>query len=144
MGTEDIMPNKKDKTRLTGKQRAFVDHYMQSYSPSKAALAAGYETANPAKMGYNIMQSEAVKIAIQEEQDKRKESLSTVPFETVLLMLIETVNDEDLKPNERMKAADLLIKYKSQNKWESADMSQIDKYIDALKSQVGEVWKNDN
>lgn len=137
------MPIKKDKLRLNPKQQAFVDNYLLSYSPKKAAIAAGYETKHPSKIGYQVMQSEGVKHAIEKESEKRKKTLEQVPFESVLLMLIETVNDEDLKPNERMKAADLLIKYKSQNKWEGADSIQIEGYIDALKEQVGDVWNAD-
>lgn len=134
------MPIKKDKFRLNPRQQAFVDNYLLTYSPKKAAIAAGYETKHPSKVGYQVLQSEAVKHAIQLETEKRKNTLEQVPFESVLLMLIETVNNEDLKPNERMKAADLLIKYKSQNKWEGADSVQIEGYINALKEQVGEVW----
>lgn len=137
------MTDTNPKYRLTPRQQAFVDNYLITYSPKKAAIAAGYNTKHPSKVGYQALQSPAVQAAVKEEQDKRRVVFDSTPFEMVLLMLIETMNDESLKPNERMKAADLLIKYKAQNKWTGADANHIEKYVEALRSEVGEVW-NDN
>lgn len=129
--------------RLTDRQQMFCDAYMQSFSPKKAALEAGYSSANPSKAGFQALQNDNVRNEIQRRMDERKQSLELVPFDAIIQQLVEIASDQEKDSKERMKAMDLLIKYKANNKWGQADMNTVNEYVDALKDQVGDIWGSD-
>lgn len=132
-----------DKYTLNPRQKAFVEAYMRTYSPKKAALEAGYSANCPAKVGWQALQSPGVQKAIKEEIEKRKKALDLVPFDAIATMLVEACMDPNVSLKDRMKAADLLMKYKQHNKWGGADVATVDKYVDALKGEVGNVWSEE-
>lgn len=138
------MPRKSDKYSLNAKQQLFVDAYLKYFSPKKAAEIAGYSGNNLSKIGYQTLQSVAVKAAVEEGLNKRKEALDIVPFEIIIIQLVEIASDPDVSLRDRMRASDLLLKYKQHNSWSSSDAKTVDSYVDALKSQVGEVWDEHN
>lgn len=130
--------------QLTNKQTLFIDAYMKHFSPKKAAIEAGYDSKNPSKVGYSTLQSPLVKAEIERQMEARREALQSVPFDTIVINLIEISNDEATPLRERMKAMDLLIKYKQHNKWNADDVKTVDSYVEALKEQIGDVWKGDS
>lgn len=133
----------KEKYSLNPRQKAFVDAYMRTYSPKKAAIEAGYTSRCPAKAGWQALQSPGVREAVELEIEKRRDALDIVPFDAIATMLVEIAMDEGADMNRRLKAADLLIKYRQNNKWGGSDVATVDKYVEALKSEVGDIWKED-
>ena len=49
---------------LTEKQRRFCEEFLIDLSATKAVLRAGYETAHPNKIGFQLMENPAIRIAI--------------------------------------------------------------------------------
>lgn len=127
--------------KLNVKQLAFVDSYMQCFNAKQAAIEAGYSTKNANKVGYQVLHNENVRAVIAERMEERKKALEIVPFDTIILHLVEIVNDKNAPSNERMRAAELLIKYNQNNKWHANDNNKIQEYVAALKEQIGDVWE---
>lgn len=127
--------------KLNVKQLAFVDSYMHHFNATQAAIEAGYSHKNANKTGYQVLHNENVKAVITERMEERRKALEVVPFDTIILYLVEVVNDKGSSVNERMRAAELLIKYNQNNKWHAHDNSKIQEYVTALKEQIGEVWE---
>ena len=132
----------KPTNRLNPKQQLFVDEYMRTFSPKKAALFAGYSENNPSKVGYNVLQSPSVQAEIQKETEKRKSVLNRVPFDYIVQTLVEMVGDDKLKHTDRMRAIELLLKYKEKNGWSADEAKNVNDYVEALKGNITDVWTN--
>lgn len=129
--------------QMTPKQSLFVDNYMVHFNASRAAKEAGYNTANPNRIGYYVLQSDVVKEEIKKRMDEKKEAMHLVPFDAIMHSLVEMAMDETASKNERMKAASLLINFKNNNTWGKGNDGKIDEYVNALQDQIGDVWGNE-
>ncbi len=57
--------------KLTPKQEAFVMEYMVDYNASQAAARAGYSAVNAGKIGYQLLEKNIIKEAIEAKKDEK-------------------------------------------------------------------------
>lgn len=127
--------------QLRHKHKVFADEYLRCYSPAKAARHAGYSHRSANQIGYQLMQRDDIKQYVEEFMQSRQKAIDTVPFDIVVTELTEIALDPDKPSRERMKAADLLMKWKMNGKWGSRDNAEVGKYVEALQDQQGNIWE---
>jgi len=129
--------------QLSHKHKTFADEYLRCYSPAKAARKAGYSERSAGSIGYQLMQREDIKEYIEGFMKSREEAINTVPFDIVITELTEIALDPDAPAREKMKAADLLMKWKMNGKWGQKDNAEVAQYVEALKEQQGNIWEDE-
>ena len=58
-------------SKLTPKQKAFVDEYLQDFNATRAAKAAGYSPRRASEIGYQLLQKTTVLEVIQATVEQR-------------------------------------------------------------------------
>lgn len=129
--------------QLSHKHKVFADEYLRCYSPAKAARKAGYSERSAGSIGYQLMQREDIKEYVEGFMKSREEAINTVPFDIVITELTEIALDPDAPVREKMKAADLLMKWKMNGKWGQKDNAEVAQYVEALKEQQGNIWEDE-
>ncbi len=108
--------------KLTEKQKKFIDYYIQTGNATESCRLAGYKGNNLDRLGYeNLRKLEIfIKPRINELDLKRTASLEDIfKFWTI------TMNNDDIKTNDRLKASELLAK--SQGAFiEKVEVKEID------------------
>lgn len=126
--------------QLTPKQMAFCEAYAACFNPLKSAEYAGYEPANDKyqlqKAAYRALGNENVKMYINELLEEKRKCLQTVPFQAIIQNLVEITMDEDVNTKDKLRASELLIKYKNTNSWEGAETRHVEAFIEALRGEI--------
>lgn len=93
--------------KLTERQKKFIDYYIQTGNATESCRLAGYKGNNLDRLGYeNLRKLEVfIKPRINELDLKRTASL-----EDIFKFWTKTMNDNDTKTNDRLKASELLAK----------------------------------
>lgn len=118
------------KVDLTPQQWLFVDHYMQTRSGYKAAMAAGYTSS---RMGFKLLQMDIVAAEIDrrtEDMRRRNHHLE----DQVILELAEMAFETDLRPGDKLKALELLGRYL--NLW-SAEGGKVSEAVARIIVETG-------
>ena len=100
------------KSELTPKQAMFVKEYLVDLNATQAAIRAGYSVRTAMEQGYQLLQKTSVSSAIQENMDKRSESVD-ISAEDVL-QSIKSIRNKTVqaeKWNEALKANEMLGKH---------------------------------
>lgn len=102
--------------KLTPKQKAFADYYIQSGNATDAAIKAGYNKKTAKQTGYENLTKPYIKLYI-EKQMKEIESDRIATAEEVMKFLTSVMRGEvkdqfELDPSlqDRLKASDMLAK----------------------------------
>lgn len=97
---------------LTAKQQRFCTEYPKDLNASRAVLRAGYKTANPNRIGHELMQKEGVRFAIDGLMADRAEKVK-VDANFVLRKIIRSLERAEEKENETavLRASELLAKH---------------------------------
>lgn len=120
------------KSRLTGKQRAFCDYYIESLNATESAIRAGYSKKTAAETGYENLRKPHIKAYIEKRlkqlEDERIAKADEVLKHLTSMMrgeideevvVVESLGDYESKARilkkqvsarERIKAAELLGK----------------------------------
>lgn len=93
--------------KLTEKQKKFIDYYIQTGNATESCRLAGYKGNNLDRLGYeNLRKLEIfIKPRINELDLSR-----TANLESIFKFWTNTMNNNDLKTNDRLKASELLAK----------------------------------
>jgi len=97
---------------LTAKQQRFCEEYLKDLNASRAALRAGYKTANPNRVGYELMQKEGVRFALDGLMADRAEKVK-VDANFVIQKVLKSLERAESKENETavLRAAELLARH---------------------------------
>ena len=108
--------------KLTERQKKFIDYYIQTSNATESCRLAGYKGNNLDRLGYeNLRKLEVyIKPRIDELDLKR-----TADLEDIFKFWTNTMNSNDVKTNDRLKASELLAK--SQGAFtEKVEIKEID------------------
>jgi len=97
---------------LTIKQQRFCHEYLKDLNASKACLRAGYETNNPNRVGPELKNHPAVKVALKYLLEERNHKMN-VDANFVLDKIIKSIERAEAKGNEAsvLRGAELLAKH---------------------------------
>lgn len=130
--------------KLTPKQKAFADYYIQSGNATDAAIKAGYNEKTAKQTGYENLTKPYIKAYI-EKRMKELESDRIATAEEVMKFLTSVmrgeVKDLELDPSlqDRLKASDMLAKrFGLYNKEADSDLKEKTRKVLQVK-----VVKND-
>lgn len=102
--------------RLTNKQRAFIEHYLETWNATEAARRAGYEgnDVTLATVGYQNVRklqiAEAIKQRLAEKAMGADEALSRLAVIARGNTGEYRVIDQDVKTNDVLRALELILK----------------------------------
>ena len=93
--------------KLTERQKKFIDYYIQTGNATESCKLAGYKGNNLDRLGYeNLRKLEIfIKPRIKELDLKR-----TANLEDIFRFWTNTMNNKNIKTNDRLKASELLAK----------------------------------
>ena len=95
--------------KLTPKQKAFADYFIQSGNATQSAIKAGYSENTSKETGYeNLTKPHIVKYI--EEQNKAIQSNRIADMEEVKEFWSNTIRDNELDLKDRLKASELIAK----------------------------------
>lgn len=130
------------KETLSPRHKMFADEYLRCYSPTKAARKAGYSETSIASIGYQLIRRDDISEYVNRHMENREKMMHTVPFDVIVADLTEIALDPDRDSREKMKAADLLMKWNGANKWTQKENAEVDKFVEALKDS-GDTWEEE-
>jgi phage terminase small subunit len=141
--------------KLTSKQKAFADYYIETGNATEAAIKAGYSKKTAKEMGYENLTKPHIKAYIEErmnEKDKKRiasqdeilEFLTKVVrgelTEQVPVLVGEGVQElveKDISMKDRIKAAELLGKrYFMWNNKEIVDIEKVKAETELIKERT--------
>ena len=94
---------------LTAKQQRFVDEYLVDLNATQAMIRAGYSPRTANEQGARLLAKASVQEAVRERMEARKRD-TIASAEEVLEYLSGCLRDEEMHPQYRQKAAELLGK----------------------------------
>lgn len=93
--------------RLTEKQKRFIDYYIQTGNATESCKLAGYKGNNLDRLGYENLRKLEIFIKPRiNELDLRR----TANLEDIFKFWTNTMNNENMKTNDRLKASEMLAK----------------------------------
>lgn len=95
---------------MNPRQQKFVDEYCVDFNATQAALKAGYSQKTAYSIGQENLKKPEIKQAIEERLQKNVHK-NDITVELVLNGIKEIAFGKDVKPNDRLKAMELLGKY---------------------------------
>ena len=97
---------------LTTKQQRFCEEYLKDLNASRAILRAGYKTANPNRVGHELMQKEGVRFALDGLMAERAEKVK-VDANFVIQKILKSLERAEKKENETavLRASELIAKH---------------------------------
>lgn len=105
------IPEKGKGSKLTDKQRMFVEEYLVDLNGSAAVLRAGYVTTNPNRMATDLLRHPLVRREIESRQEARLERVA-LSQDFVINKLIKIVEDtEKGNPQAALRGLELLGKH---------------------------------
>lgn len=130
--------------KMTDKQQAFADYYIETGNATEAARKAGYRGNNLNRIASENLSKLVIKAYIDEKLEEIKNTRiadATEVLEFLSSVMRGEVNDQfDLDPalNDRLKAADQLFKrYRlGEKQQEETKEEKLDKYFDELRNQI--------
>lgn len=112
MATKDIRVYKLG-DKLTPKQEHWIDEYIKCNNLTDATIKAGYTCKNPRLMGYqNSIKFKSIIEQRRAELSKEIKDNTIAELEDIYKFWTETINNEDAKMQDRIKASELLAKSK--------------------------------
>jgi len=97
--------------KLTAKQKVFCEEYLKDLDATKAAIRAGYSSKTASEMGYENLRKPHLQEYIQDHKNKRSERTRITADKVLKELEAIALNDEEVKPEARIKALDLLGKH---------------------------------
>jgi len=95
--------------KLTRKQQAFVDYYIETGNATKAAIKAGYSKKTARVMGQENLLKPAIKKHI-ENRNKQIENERIADMKEVKEFWTSMVRNNKLEPKDRLKASEYIAK----------------------------------
>lgn len=95
---------------MNPRQQKFVDEYCVDLNATQAAIRAGYNQKTASVIGNENLRKPYIKQAIEERLSKNTNN-TIITAELVLNGIKEIAFGKDVKPNDRLKAMELLGKY---------------------------------
>jgi len=97
---------------LTAKQKQFCLEYLKDFNGTQSAIRAGYSEDSAQQIGSENLLKLVIKERIQELADEITGNTNKIIIENVRFWQ-ETRDDEECSRTDRLKASDLLGKYKA-------------------------------
>ncbi len=107
---EQIIKNQK---RLSRKQTAFVEHFIQCFNASEAARRAGYSERSARNQAHRLMTNEDLLKSIDERLEKLKVGTDDLLVRLARIARGESVDGREVTVREILKALELIGKYHS-------------------------------
>lgn len=102
----DPVPSKGKGSKLSPKQRAFIDEYMVSQNASEAVLKAGYKTTNQNRIASELLQhplvSEEIERRLADKQEKTE-----LRADYLVNKLIAIIDSNEERTSDQLKAIEL-------------------------------------
>jgi len=98
-------------TKLTDKQKAFVEEYLVDLNATQAAIRAGYSEHTAQMIGSENLSKPMIQGAIQAGMDARTKR-TRLEADTILNEIAGIGFDQEEKTNDRLKALELLGRHK--------------------------------
>lgn len=110
--------------KITPKQKRFCEEYIKTYNATKACSDAGFSKNRASEIGYQLLQKTTVKDYIHTLEVERANKAEIDEVE-LIKDLKNIKNNESLKPADRLKAMELLGRYKGMDKTKSDNTVRI-------------------
>jgi Phage terminase, small subunit len=134
------IPTKGKGSKLSAKQRAFVDEYMLDLNASQAVLRAGYKTNNPNRIGVELCRHPLVAQELEKRQSERRDKLE-IKAEYLLNKLVNIIEQDGVKTQDLLRAIELAGKsialWKERQEVSGPDGEAI-KYEQKIKEDVAD------
>ena len=97
---------------LSGKQQLFCHEYLKDLNASRAVVRAGYDTANPNRMGTQLKNHPGIAFAIKGLQEERQDKMH-LDANFVIQKILKSMERAENKENEAavLRGAELLAKH---------------------------------
>lgn len=102
----DPVPTKGKGSKLSLKQRAFIDEYMVSQNASEAVLKAGYKTTNQNRIASELLQHPLVSAEIERRMEEKQEK-TELRADYLVNKLIDIIENETDKTADKLRAIEL-------------------------------------
>ena len=102
---------KESKGKINSRQLAFINEYVKSLNATQSAIKAGYSESGARVQGHRLLNTPHIKERIDEELKMRADECK-VDTDLILTHLKELALDSNILPKDRLKALDLLGRYR--------------------------------
>ena len=104
--------NKKEsKGKINSRQLAFINEYVKTLNATQSAIKAGYSEKGARVQGHRLLNTPHIRERIDEELKMRADECK-VDTDLILTQLKEIALDSNILPKDRLKALDLLGRYR--------------------------------
>ena len=102
---------KESKGKINSRQLAFINEYVRTLNATQSAIKAGYSESGARVQGHRLLNIPHIKERIEEELKMRADECK-VDTDLILTQLKEIALDNEVLPKDRLKALDLLGRYR--------------------------------
>lgn len=102
---------KESKGKINSRQLAFINEYVKTLNATQSAISAGYSESGARVQGHRLLNTPHIRERIDEELKMRADECK-VDTDLILTHLKEIALDSDILPKDRLKALDLLGRYR--------------------------------
>ena len=99
------------KGKINTRQLAFINEYVKTLNATQSAISAGYSESGARVQGHRLLNTPHIKERIDEELKMRADECK-VDTNLILTNLKELALDSNILPKDRIKALDLLGRYR--------------------------------
>lgn len=110
----DLVANSKKKVtkpKLNSRQVAFINEYVKTLNATQSAISAGYSENGARVQGHRLLNTPHIRERIDEELKMRADECK-VDTDLILTNLKDLALDSKILPKDRLKALDLLGRYR--------------------------------
>lgn len=102
---------KVSKGKINSRQLAFINEYVKTLNATQSAIKAGYSESGARVQGHRLLNTPHIRERIDEELKMRADECK-VDTDLILTHLKELALDSNILPKDRLKALDLLGRYR--------------------------------
>lgn len=102
---------KEKKGKINTRQLAFINEYVKTLNATQSAISAGYSESGARVQGHRLLNTPHIRERIDEELKMRADECK-VDTDLILTHLKELALDSNILPKDRLKALDLLGRYR--------------------------------
>jgi len=102
---------KEKKGKINSRQLAFINEYVRTLNATQSAIKAGYSESGARVQGHRLLNTPHIRERIEQELKMRADECK-VDTDLILTQLKEIALDSNILPKDRLKALDLLGRYR--------------------------------
>lgn len=107
----DLVAKGTKKGKINSRQLAFINEYVKTLNATQSAISAGYSESGARVQGHRLLNTPHIRERIDKELKMRADECK-VDTDLILTHLKELALDSNILPKDRLKALDLLGRYR--------------------------------